>query len=52
MTARRALVGAHGAGLFGEYRLTRGTVSPLSPFGLRSSDAGGHDLLYGVRVRF
>jgi hypothetical protein len=38
--------------LFGEYRLTRGSAGPLSPLGLRGSDAGGHDFLYGVRFRF
>ena len=41
-----------GALLFGEYRLTRGSAGPLSPFGIRSDDAGGYDLLYGVRFRF
>jgi hypothetical protein len=41
-----------GALLFGEYRLTRGSAGPLSPFGIQSDDAGGYDLLYGVRFRF
>jgi hypothetical protein len=41
--------------LFGEYRVTRGTDSPLLSSGGRlgpGSGASGYDLLYGLRLRF
>jgi len=43
------------AALFGEYRITRGTDSPLLSSGGRlgpGSGASGYDLLYGLRLRF
>jgi hypothetical protein len=43
------------AALFGEYRVTRGTESPLLSSGGRlgqGSAASGYDLLYGLRLRF
>jgi hypothetical protein len=43
------------AALFGEYRIMRGTDSPLLSSGGRlgpGSGASGYDLLYGLRLRF